>query len=140
MTPTQPVHDFDCAVCGKQIEKPGDGLLAARDDDATAAEFACEDREYERRHVVTADGLPEVCSLTSLLAEPDIGPVPWQAFHYKCRDGRFRYEIELERITQWWQVADWTAHLLETRSWLRYTDWYALLRHFAGLGAEESPA
>jgi hypothetical protein len=139
----RPVHGFNCEECGKLIRKPGDGYLAVRYPDAIAAEFACEDREYENRHRVNADGLPVPPPRAILVADWPYRPdARWDAFHYRCHSDTDPglYVIEMERITEWWQVADWTAHLLGTRAWLKHTNWPELLRHFAGLGANESPA
>lgn len=137
--PAVPVHDFDCAVCGKRIEKPGDGRLVLNTHRAERAWIADARREHQRTIEFERGGLPKVVNLTESLADDGEYPVPWEPRHYGCY-GVNGYEIELERITQWWQVADWTAHLLGARTWLRFTTWDTLLRHFAGLGADESPA
>ena len=53
---------------------------------------------------------------------------PWLVFHDECAsDPRSVYFIDVERIRTFEDVIYWTAHLLESKSWLPFTDWHRLL-------------
>lgn len=119
---------WHCAVCGEPVED-GAGYLEVSDAEVHEVE---QRRGAARRRARESNpyGL-EIYSGADLrnLAED----APWRVQHRDCdpQPDAGAYSIAIERVRTPELVLARTAHLLE-KSWLKATNWPAILRHAAG--------
>jgi hypothetical protein len=112
-------------ICGRchAAVAPGSGFLGVSLSEVTRAERA--EAAFNAKH-------PESATLQEVVAElPD--EVPWRSRHYACapKADADAYQIDVDRLRTWADLAHWTAHLL-AKTWLTATDWDDILREAAG--------
>lgn len=86
---------------------------------------------WEENH--RAESGMRVVSGADLLTYPE--PARWHVFHDDCVEGLGvepqPYEIGLHRVRTHEHLVAWTAHLMHTKAWLRYTNWPDVLETHA---------
>lgn len=102
-----------CDLCAQPID-PHDGYLWISHAEVSRVE----------RHVVAWEsGHPSSEPMTgdNLMTRPQ--PARWRVTHTACEPGRpeDRYDIALDRILSFRDLAGWTIHLMR-KTWLRHTD------------------
>lgn len=113
-----------CDTCGVPVAD-GQGWLGV--DRTEIYEHQHLAAEWHQRHGAAA-------GLSDMLGYPE--PARWRLLHEGCPPhlGEFTYQIPVGRLRSWWQLTDWTAHLMDN-DWLTATDWPLLLRNAArGIG------
>lgn len=112
------------AICERCREAIGDGagFLCVRYEDINR--YRREMAEWEQAHPGDAHTIAEV------IAMPD--EIAWRVYHDRCDPwpGKDAYQIDVERIRTWQQLARWTADLM-VKNWLADSDWDDLLRELA---------
>jgi hypothetical protein len=73
--------------------------------------------------------------LGSLMALPD--RASWRVHHRKCdpRPNAASYWIAVEEARTHARLLELTAHLMESKDWLRHTDWDRLILRMANVDA-----
>ncbi len=124
-TDVRPEIEVVCSLCREPIQARG-GALGIDLDKVLAAERA--QYVFEESHSDGHGGT--FSSLGDLLALPP--SVAWQAWHWGCNPDAdaLVYEVPVEHMRTWRQVANWTAHLME-KSWLPHSTWGDILRALA---------
>jgi hypothetical protein len=100
----------------------GTGWLGVRY--ADIHRYTRERREWDEAHPGSAHWIGELLSL------PD--PITWRVYHDRCDPwpDQDAYQIDVERIRTWQQLARWTSDLM-AKNWLAESDWDDLLRELA---------
>lgn len=103
-----------CDLCARVIS-PDDGYLWVDNDEV--AKVTQQIAAWEAEHPVG-----EVMTAANLLTRPE--PARWRVTHSACEPGapEDRYDIALDRILTFRDLAGWTLHLMQ-KPWLRHTDW-----------------
>jgi hypothetical protein len=112
------------AICDRcRTEVPdGAGYLCVRYEDIHRCRR--ETRAWQEAHPGDAHDIRE------LLSMPD--DIAWRVYHAACDPwpDRDAYQIDVERIRTWQQLARWTSDLM-AKNWLADSDWDDLLRELA---------
>ena len=112
------------AICGecRRVVADGDGYLCVRFGDIRR--YWSEKAEWEEAHPGSMHRLAEILTM------PD--EITWRVYHVRCDplDGLDSYQIDVERIRTWRQLARWTSDLM-AKNWLAHSDWDHLLRGIA---------
>ena len=109
---------WQCEVCGKPI-KDGQGYIDCVPDEPLPENLGSRMKVGEDGKLVEVPFSPRERERRR-----------WAPLHQRC-DPRFDlfsfYWIDVERCRYYWQLLDWSAHLME-KSWLEQTDWNEFLR------------
>jgi predicted GIY-YIG superfamily endonuclease len=112
-----------CEDCGALLADD-DGVLHINQLELREREDAY--RQYERRQDARGSWAP--VDFGDLLSLPD--EATWRVQCDNCAQCEFCYDIDIGRALTWPELMDWTVHLSE-KSWIEYTNWFALMRSVA---------
>jgi hypothetical protein len=103
-----------CDLCA-DVVSPRDGYLWV--DLAEVSRVTQQVEAWEIEHPAS-----EPMTGENLRTRPQVAR--WRVTHTSCEPGprESRYDIELDRIVSFRDLAGWTLHLMQ-KPWLRHTDW-----------------
>ena len=110
-----------CDRCHREVPD-GAGYVCVRYEDI----HRCwrETREWKEAHP------GEVHDLGELMGMPE--DITWRMYHARCDPwpDKDAYQIDVEQIRTWQQLAGWTSHLM-AKNWVADSDWDELLHELA---------
>ena len=112
-----------CDICHLPLIGAGDFLQV---NEVAAHQLDHEKEEWEARHRTPGGGVTVNLSDRS---DPPPGKVLWEVYHKDCdpHPDEEGYGIGAERCTNFAELLEWTAHLMEKR-WIQNTNWSIKLR------------
>lgn len=127
---------WTCDEC-KQPIADGDGYVHVADLEAVASERQWADHEFQTETRVRAGD--DSALYVSLGELQDITPptIRWHAHHASCDPDPDHscYWFDVDRARTHAHLLSWSGHFIETKSWIRFTDWHDLIRRKAGVDA-----
>lgn len=106
-----------CQVCGKPVSTR-QGILVVNYKELQ--QYESQQLEWEKKHPADVSG---VITITPDL--PDL--VEWHWGHASCLP-EGGYYIEYSKFDTIPKVLSWTLHLMESKRWLKFTDWERAVR------------
>jgi hypothetical protein len=127
MTNDPTVH-WECDKCGEDIAG-STGNLSVDMPAVNLAERARQDRESDPAGRDPGD--------VSLPVAADWQPqkVQWRVYHTACDpdSGSMSYSIDVADIAALSRVLAWSLHFMDSKNWIRHTDWTSFVRARTGV-------
>lgn len=125
-----------CETCRKPVTGEN-GYIHVRRSEVDTVERAWQ--EWEARRVARLSeqerrfNALQGESLAEMLDLP--GDAPWRVHHGKCDPypDEDDYWFYVNRAKTHAHLLSWTGHFMETKSWIKYTDWDTFIRRVAGV-------
>lgn len=122
------IVQWQCDKCGEDVAGL-EGYLSVDMPAVNLAEQAWQDRENHRN--VVGSGELMLRADTSTKA-PE---VPWRVYHTSCDpdSASMSYSIDVGEIATLARVLAWTLHFMDSKNWVRHTDWTSFVRSRTGV-------
>jgi hypothetical protein len=129
------IVQWQCDKCGEDVAG-SEGYLSVDMPAVNLAERAQQEREIHPDTLGTGGpGLtPEITG------QPQ--KVQWRVHHSACDpdSGSMSYTIDVADIATLSRVLAWTLHFMDTKNWIRHTDWTSFVRSRTGADLRQERA
>lgn len=133
--PARPQIVWLCAGCGDPVTN-GAGYIHVSMARVHEVELFWRHREHaERLDEERGTYANLYANLTDIESWPTAAP--WLAHHRECdphpEDNEYWFDVARARTHA--QLLNWTAHFLESKTWIQHTDWHAVINRLSGFNA-----
>lgn len=130
MKKAKPGLRFNCYVCNRDIEDKTGAISVCYASIRKTEEGQRKHDEYLNSVSPPTPGGLQVFSAKDFLGGPEVPRTDWRSSHYECDEKHEScdYWFAVERCRSWPDLTEWSAHLIETKAWLRHTNWDWFLR------------
>lgn len=126
------IVQWKCAKCGEAIAG-SEGFLSIDMHAVDLAEQGLRGREPRREWPQSRDLLPPIAVRQS-------ERVQWRGSHIACDpESGQSFSIDVADIATLSRVLAWTLHFMDSKSWIRHTDWTSFVRAQTGVDLRQAP-